>query len=238
MQSFLEYRKFGKAVQRQYERDKGKVVGARQNPVHDEKLDPTPPADRIIGNEQFQPPQLNAVRNTPSNDGIDTRDTQHEAQDAFATKDIEKGDQTPREPTIPLDDEKEKEDSDDGSDLDRELSQNPFPNDSGRMSRIQTARSAGSALGVALTGIHVRSRTTAEGKGSKVFVVGYEGDDDPLNPHNWGRGIRIWCTFMIAGVGFVVGVASAIDSSALPQASKEFGVSEVVESLATGKCAS
>jgi hypothetical protein len=33
---------------------------------------------------------------------------------------------------------------------------------------------------------------------------------------------------LIAEIGFVVRVASAIDSSALPQAAKEFRVSEVV----------
>ncbi len=38
----------------------------------------------------------------------------------------------------------------------------------------------------------------------------------------------------IAGIGWVVGFASSVDSAALPQAAKEFGVSEVTESLATG----
>ena len=65
------------------------------------------------------------------------------------------------------------------SDLDR----------SGMLARAETARtqhSMGTMLGKALTGIHVRDRTTREGgdKG-RVFVVGYEGEDDSLNPHNW-----------------------------------------------------
>ena len=38
----------------------------------------------------------------------------------------------------------------------------------------------------------------------------------------------------IAFIGWIVGFASSIDSAALPQASAEFGVSEVTESLATG----
>jgi len=80
----------------------------------------------------------------------------------------------------------------------------------------------------------VRDRTTTEGQGGQVFVVGYEGASDPLDPHNWSVGVRIRATTLIAGIGFVVGVASAIDASALEQASREFGVSEVVESLATG----
>ena len=65
--------------------------------------------------------------------------------------------------------------------------------------------------------------------------MGFQGPDDPLNPHNWGYAVRIWATVLIALIGFVVGIASSIDSSALMKASMEFGVSPVVESLATGK---
>lgn len=38
----------------------------------------------------------------------------------------------------------------------------------------------------------------------------------------------------IAGIGWVVGFASSVDSAAIIQGTKEFGVSEVTESLATG----
>ena len=100
----------------------------------------------------------------------------------------------------------------------------------------RTQHSTGATFGRAITGVNVRDRTTHEGeKGGLVFVVGYQGNDDPLNPHNWGVGIRIFSTVIIASIGFVVGVASAIDSSALPHAAAEFHVSEVVESLATGE---
>jgi hypothetical protein len=40
---------------------------------------------------------------------------------------------------------------------------------------------------------------------------------------------------MIASIRFIVGFASSIESSALPHAASGFGVSEVVESLATSK---
>ncbi|OCL07646.1 MFS general substrate transporter [Glonium stellatum] len=70
--------------------------------------------------------------------------------------------------------------------------------------------------------------------GNQVFVVGYEGDNDPLNPHNWRYSTRIMATLMIAGIGAVVGVASSIDSSAIREAAVEFGVSEVTGSLVTG----
>ena len=42
------------------------------------------------------------------------------------------------------------------------------------------------------------------------------------------------CRLNIAAVGWIVGFASSIDSAALKQATAEFGVSEVTESLATG----
>ncbi|RMY47181.1 hypothetical protein D0865_08828 [Hortaea werneckii] len=85
-----------------------------------------------------------------------------------------------------------------------------------------------------LTGINVRKRSTKEGGDGNVFVVGYEGPDDPNDPHNWPLSRRIPCTFLVAGIGCVVGIASAIESSALKPAAEEFGVAEVVESMATG----
>ncbi|KAL8826369.1 MAG: hypothetical protein Q9170_007430 [Blastenia crenularia] len=107
-------------------------------------------------------------------------------------------------------------------------------------STVATHGSMGTTLGNVLTGINVRNRTTKEGfvgedaKDQKVFAVGYEGEHDPLNPHNWGYGAKIWATVNIAFIGWVVGFASSVDSAALEQASKDFGVSEVTESLATG----
>jgi len=102
------------------------------------------------------------------------------------------------------------------------------------LSRTTTQRSMGTALGHELTGINIRKRSTREGGDGDVFVVGYEGPDDPNDPHNWSRATRIPCTFLIAGIGCVVGLASAIDSSVLAKAAEDLGVSEVVESMATG----
>lgn len=111
--------------------------------------------------------------------------------------------------------------------------------------RLEREPTAGTALGHTFTGVDVRDRTTNEGKGTTnpktghptsdlVFVVGFQGPKDPLNPHNWSTWTRIGATAMIAAIGFVVGLASSIDSSALVPASEEFGVSTVTESLATG----
>lgn len=105
---------------------------------------------------------------------------------------------------------------------------------------IPTHHSIGTTLGTILTGIDVRDRTTNERslsdseKEQKVFVVGYEGEHDILNPHNWSYATRIWATINIAFIGWVVGFASSVDSAALVQAAKDLGVSEVTESMATG----
>jgi hypothetical protein len=104
--------------------------------------------------------------------------------------------------------------------------------------RTQTATtqySARGALGHSLTGIHARDRATHEGKGSKVFVVGWEGPDDPANPRNWTVTKRVCCTLQISLIAGAVGCASGIDATILPQAAADLGVSDVAESLATGK---
>lgn len=102
------------------------------------------------------------------------------------------------------------------------------------LSQLTTQVTEGTRLGRRMTGINVRRRNTREGGDGNVFVVGYEGDDDPLDPHNWSFATRLKCTFILAAIGCVVGVASSIDSSAIPEAAREFGVSEVVASLGTG----
>lgn len=102
------------------------------------------------------------------------------------------------------------------------------------LSRFSTQQSEGTALGRALTGVEVRRRKTHEGGEGNVFVVGFEGPNDPMNPKTWSRTKRFAITFSVASIGCVVGLASSIDSSAVREASAEFGVSEVVESMATG----
>lgn len=99
----------------------------------------------------------------------------------------------------------------------------------------KTRHSERTALGHALDGIHARERTTKEGKGPMVFVVGWENEHDPLDPHNRSHASRLITTLIVASIAFVVGAASSIDTAIAPQASAEFGVSDVVESLATGK---
>lgn len=89
-------------------------------------------------------------------------------------------------------------------------------------------------LGHTLIGIHARGRTTHEGKGREVFVVNWDGDNDRMNPRNWSVSYRVIITLILACLGFVVGAASSADTTILPQAAAEFGVSEVVETMAIG----
>lgn len=105
-----------------------------------------------------------------------------------------------------------------------------------RVSTAKSTRSQGTRLGHAMTGVNVRDRTEDEGGDTtkQVFVVGYQGPDDPMDPHNWSTWTRVGCTAIIALIGGIVGFASSIDSSVLRNASEEFHVSTVTESLATG----
>ena len=121
------------------------------------------------------------------------------------------------------------EEADEDDDYDYEMRQQRTT-----LSRLSTQRSTGSALGNVLTGINIRKRSTRDGGEGNVFVVGFEGADDPNNTHNWSYSKRIPCTLLVASIGCVVGLASAIDSSAIIPAAAEFHVAEVVEAMATG----
>ena len=68
------------------------------------------------------------------------------------------------------------------------------PEDMSRATTVPTSKSVGTALGTTLTGIDVRDRRTKEGGAGKVFVVGYEGENDMMNPHNWSFLTRITAT--------------------------------------------
>lgn len=85
-----------------------------------------------------------------------------------------------------------------------------------------------------VTGVLVRDRHAGEGTGGQVFLVGWDGPGDRLNPRNWSTAKRVVITLQISLIGGVVGVASGIDATVLPQAAKDLGVSEVAESMATG----
>ncbi|KAJ5594166.1 MFS general substrate transporter [Penicillium hispanicum] len=87
---------------------------------------------------------------------------------------------------------------------------------------------------VTISGVHVQEVPTSSTSSDKlVFIVGFDGPDDQLNPKNWSLR-RKWVTLGIVGTtGFLVGWVSAIDSAVMKQGEEAFGVSEVAESLAT-----
>ncbi|KAF2095779.1 MFS general substrate transporter [Rhizodiscina lignyota] len=99
--------------------------------------------------------------------------------------------------------------------------------------RVTTHEAERNTLGHALDGVDARYRATHEGMGGRVFVVGWNGEDHPHKPHSFGAFKKARMVLTVGFVGLVITMASSIDSAVLPQAAQEFGVSDVVESLAT-----
>lgn len=221
MQSILQYRRFGKALESQLGRSKDKVshtVQRELNGAGREDIKSTEEKDLETGLENNEDTVAH-FHDTESrvHDEIETaapgssqlsssQSEQESVNGVIMTRDdIEQGG------TL--------EDSD--------------PND---LRVVPTHSTTGTTLGRAITGIEIRQRTTREGgpELGKVFVVSWESEDDPINPYNWAFSRRIVCTLTISLIGGVVGFASAIDSAIIPQAAAEFGIGETVEALATG----
>lgn len=103
-----------------------------------------------------------------------------------------------------------------------------------RLHTIATARSTRTAFGYSLDGISARERTTKEGKNGHVFVVSWDGPDDPLKPMNFSTPKRLAITLCVALIAVAVTAASSIDSAIAVQAARTFHVSDTAEALATG----
>ena len=180
MQSFLQYRRFGKHVTRQYERDKSKAE-AVANPDTSESTSP------------FSSNAVNTPQVTNAHDHVDTRDP-------------EKGEQSDGRPLDALnpiethDPEKEEEQGEGYASIQaaptgrRASHVGEIPEDMSRATTAPTRKSMGTALGTTMTGIDVRDRNTREGGEGKVFVVGYEGEHDMMDPHNWSFSVRLAAT--------------------------------------------
>ncbi len=227
MQSFLQYRRFKKHVTRQYERDREKAEALKRGNA---ELASTSPSVSLTTTANPSP--------ATSDETIDSRDLEKAEQSNGDT--VEDDPESDFPPTA-------------GEVMEGEEKAEARPSQISRVSTVATQHTMGTALGTTLTGINVRNRTTREGGDTgKVFVVGYEGDHDNMNPHNWSFLTRLKATYIssslalssrslsnlnrivIATIGWIVGFASSIDSAALPQAAKDFEVTEVTESLATG----
>jgi MFS family permease len=204
MQSFLQYRRFRTTIQAQIARNDGR---AKEGLSREEE----------VGNKQWSSPSPAASRKASSE--LTTDPYGHALRNI--REESEEKEEVEQEPPEEADESASEKEEQEG-----------VPED--RLSRFSTQQSERTALGRTLTGIEVRRRKTHEGGEGNVFVVGYEGHDDPMNPKSWSRTKRFAVTFSVASIGCVVGLASSIDSSAVREASAEFGVSEVVESMATG----
>ena len=90
------------------------------------------------------------------------------------------------------------------------------------------------ALGHSLTGVHARDRRTHEGKGDKVFVVGWEGPDDPLNPRNWTVSSNWSCVFC-ASLNEDMQLLSAVEYLTLCPSSQASCQAAVIEQTTMGR---
>lgn len=190
MQSILQYRRIGDAVQKQLERDAEKAR-ALSSYTQQYGLQPR------LSDEKIDPGTLERAETPP--------------RDGSLTPDLEIG-------------QGEDEDS------------YPVEDDANEMHRVPTHRthySERTALGYSLTGIDARMRATNESESGHVFVVDWEGPNDPLKPHNWPFATRLWATIVVSTIAFAGTAASSIDAGVLPQYAAYWGVSDVAGSLAT-----
>ena len=221
MQSVFQYHRFGKHVQRQYNRDIQRTEALKIGSNEITSSSSTSPS--IPQPENVLP---TSATNTQGNINDDWRRDPEKAEYPLNSSD------TAVEQPASMEIARGGPPEGEGQPMQEESEQMT------RAATVATRKSTGTALGTTLTGIEVRDRRTNEKGGSggdgKVFVVGYEGENDIMNPHNWSKTTRVAATLNIAAIGWIVGFASSVDSAALMQASADFGVSDVTESLATG----
>ena len=213
MQSFLQYRQLGRQARAQYQRQKDLRTYARG--VEDEQVVDDSFSSAVQARDREQS-DATRIGETP---------TSQENPEKEAEEDLEAERAAEPRPEGPANAVYE------GGECEGRIDDEESP-EGGDVEKRTTAGSVGRVL----TGVKARRKTTYEGRGvdrSEVFVVGFHDEDDKLNPHNWSYLKRIWVVMNIAMIGWIVGFASSIDSAALPQASQEYGVSEVAESLAT-----
>ncbi|RDW87607.1 MFS general substrate transporter-46 [Coleophoma crateriformis] len=212
MQSLLAYRRFGKTVREQYERDRKRAEALQRGNAEAA----TPAGASAVVDHRRLSVETASSENVPS--------SQLAASHLSDTRDLEKA-----EPTHGTgeDDLKRQETATSvrsfGLTMGNALSGIEVRTLTREMSRIRS-RKVG----------HLATNTEKDHQPEIVFVVGYENEKDPMNPYNWTFALRMIATLLIGAISFVVGFASSIDSAASRQASAEFGVSDVTEALATG----
>lgn len=68
-------------------------------------------------------------------------------------------------------------------------------------------------------------------QGKRIFIVGWDGPDDPENPKNWSKSRKWLATVFVSLLALLVGVCGPIETPVMKIAANEMGVSEVIESL-------
>jgi hypothetical protein len=102
------------------------------------------------------------------------------------------------------------------------------------LEKSKTQRSEKTALAHSLAGVDIQKQLASTNQPADLFIVGWDGKDDPQNPKNYSFSSRLIATLLVSALAWVVGAASSINSGVLPQNTAAFGVSDVVGSLVTG----
>ncbi|KAJ5115967.1 hypothetical protein N7456_000315 [Penicillium angulare] len=105
----------------------------------------------------------------------------------------------------------------------------------GFLAKSHTRKSEKTAIAYSLPGVTVRDIDDASDLPSRVFIVAWDGVNDPQHPRNWSTPARLWATFNVSLLAFIVTAASSINSGILPQNNAAYGVGDVVGSLVDGK---
>ncbi|KAJ5594128.1 uncharacterized protein N7459_000336 [Penicillium hispanicum] len=104
----------------------------------------------------------------------------------------------------------------------------------GPAERSQTRASEKTSLAHALAGVDIQKSSEPTNQSSHLFLVGWDGANDPQNPKNYKFSSRLTVTLLVSALAWIVGAASSINSGVLPQNTAAFNVSDVVGSLVTG----
>ncbi|KAJ5725834.1 uncharacterized protein N7483_007191 [Penicillium malachiteum] len=115
-----------------------------------------------------------------------------------------------------------------------DLIEHHAPESNHPLAQSRTRKSEKAAIAYSLPGVTVRDLDSTTDLPSRVFIVGWDGIDDPQNPRNYSLGRRMTATLIVSALGWIVGAASSIDSGVLPQNDAAFAVSDVVGSLVDG----
>ncbi|KAJ5289127.1 hypothetical protein N7478_002157 [Penicillium angulare] len=104
----------------------------------------------------------------------------------------------------------------------------------GFLAKSHTRKSEKTAIAYSLPGVTVRDIDDATDLPRRVFIVAWDGVNDPQHPRNWSMAARLWATFNVSLLAFIVTAASSINSGILPQNNAAYGVGDVVGSLVDG----